>query len=101
MRGGLCGSLTIVGGIASFAAPTVKLRMNWFEVFKESKLARLCTAGPNTRGGRMVDRVKFGDSFSINSQAALSANVLLAEPDSQKFRVGKVKLCDGWLTRVT
>jgi len=34
--------------------------------------------GPNTRGGFMVARVKFGFSFSTNSQAAFSANVLLA-----------------------
>lgn len=57
--------------------------MNWFEVFKESKDARLCTAGPKTRGGIMVARVKAGDSSLIKSQAAFSANVLLAGTDNQ------------------
>lgn len=36
------------------------------------------TIGPYTIGGLIVERVKFGFSFSTNSQAAFSANVLLA-----------------------
>lgn len=34
--------------------------------------------GPKTKGGLMVDRLKFGFSFPTNSHAAFSANVLLA-----------------------
>lgn len=66
--------------------------MNWFEVFKESKSARLCTAGPKTRGGRMVASVKSGDSCSMKSQAAFSANVLLAGTNGQERGYGRLDL---------
>lgn len=75
-----------------FAAPSVKLRMNWFEVFNESKPARFCTAGPKTRGGMMVATVKLGDCSLMKSQAAFSANVLLAVIHSQGSRVSDKRL---------
>lgn len=68
----------MVGGISSCGGPATKLRMNWFEVFRASREPMLCRAGPNTSGGRIVDNVNEGFSFSMKSHAALSANVLLA-----------------------
>jgi hypothetical protein len=53
--------------------------MRWFEVLSASReLREEFTMGPKTNGGQIVQRAKEGFSFSTNSQAAFSANVLPA-----------------------
>jgi len=71
-------SRTMVGGISSFGGPEMKLSMYWLEVFKDFREPTPCIAGPKTSGGLMVARVKLGFASSRKSQAAFSANVLLA-----------------------
>jgi hypothetical protein len=81
-------ALTIVGGISSFGGRAMKLRMYWLDVFRELRELRLCTAGPKTSGGLIVERVKLSFALSTNSQAAFSANVLLAtDPPSVTFAI--------------
>lgn len=69
----------------------MKLSMYWLEVLRLNKDVTCCAAGPKTSGGLIVEMVKVGFSLSRNSQAAFSANVLLAiridcQPNFNKTR---------------
>ena len=70
--------------------------MNLLEVLRESSELMLWETGPNTRGGRMVDKVNAGFSFSKNSQAAFSANVLLAALHNGEHQTPNLPGLVGW-----